>query len=206
VITALVASALPLVDQTGPARPVAAAIWVLWAGVEVTSGRTSDASHRGDVVQDRGTRYLFVIGLGPALAGAWLVARALPGLGLPGNPWVTFTIGSVVLACGVGLRRWAIAVLGRFFTRDVMIREGHTLISTGPYRLLRHPSYTGLILAMLGYGLMLQNWLGLAVVVAGSCVAVLPRILHEEHVLEANLGDPYREFEASHKRLIPLVW
>ena len=202
-LAALLASTLPLIFQQGPGRGIASAVWIVWVAMEVSTRRPAAS---GDAVQDHGTRWFFVVGLLPSMAGAWLVARELPSLGLPGDQWVTFGIGCAVSLGGVALRRWAIAALGRFFTREVMIRPGHTLISNGPYRLLRHPSYTGLMLAMLGYGVMLQNWLSLALVVAGFCIAILPRIRQEEHVLEANLGVPYREFERTHKRLIPLVW
>lgn len=185
------------------ARWIAYGVWVAWAATELTTLRGPRA---GDVVRDSGTRLLFVFGMVPSIVAAWVIAQRLSEFAIPGNPWFTFAAGCAVSLCGVALRRWSIAVLGRFFTRDVMIREGHTVVSRGPYRLLRHPSYTGLMLGILGYALMLENWLSIVVVAVGFCVAVLPRIHHEEKVLEAGLGTPYRAFEKTRKRLIPLVW
>jgi protein-S-isoprenylcysteine O-methyltransferase Ste14 len=97
-------------------------------------------------------------------------------------------------------------MLGRFFTRSVMIREDHRVITGGPYRLLRHPAYSGTLLTGLGFGVMLGSWLSIAIMFIGVLVALLPRILHEERVLEASLGDPYRDFARGRKRLVPFVW
>lgn len=192
-----------LIADSVTARWIAFGIWATWFLMEVTTLRRYRA---GDAVQDAGTRCIVAVGMVPSLIGAALIAQRLSGLSIPGNAWLIFAVGCLVSLGGIALRRWSIAVLGRFFTRDVMIREAHTVVSNGPYRLLRHPSYTGILLAMLGYGLMLGNWLSLIVLAGGFCVAVLPRIRHEERVLETGLGAPYREFEKTRKRLIPLVW
>lgn len=192
-----------LIATNVTARWIAFGIWVVWIVSEATTLRRYRA---GDVLQDAGTRMFFAVGIVPGVLGGWLIAQRVTTFAIPGDPWLTFAIGCVISLAGIALRRWSIFVLGRFFTRDVMIREGHTVVSNGPYRLLRHPSYTGIMLAMLGYGVMLENWLSLVVAAAGFCVAVLPRIHHEERVLEAGLGAPYREFERTRKRLIPLVW
>jgi len=71
---------------------------------------------------------------------------------------------------------------------------------------LRHPSYTGLLLAFAGLGLTAANWVSLAGVVILPLVALLWRIHAEERALLATLGDRYRSYAAQHKRLIPLVW
>ena len=95
---------------------------------------------------------------------------------------------------------------GRFFTRTVMIREDHQVITTGPYRWLRHPAYSGTLFIGLGFGIMLRSWLSIVIMFAGVPIALLPIILHEEKVLEANLGDAYHRFAQGRKRLIPFVW
>src|SRR3546814_1807757 len=70
---------------------------------------------------------------------------------------------------GMGLRWWSIRVLARHFTVDVTIHPDHALVRRGPYRLLRHPSYTGLLVTFLGFALCLGDWLSLA--------AMLPVVL-----------------------------
>jgi protein-S-isoprenylcysteine O-methyltransferase Ste14 len=114
--------------------------------------------------------------------------------------------GSGRLHEGVALRQWAARTLGRFFTQSVMIREGHRLITSGPYRWVRHPGYTGLLVSLVGLAFTLGNWLGVVLVVVGFFAAHIPRITVEERVLEVGLGDAYREYERTRKRLIPYVW
>jgi protein-S-isoprenylcysteine O-methyltransferase Ste14 len=110
------------------------------------------------------------------------------------------------MAAGVVLRQWSVALLGRFFTTDVRLHEGQTVVDTGPYRRLRHPSYTGMLLTFLGLGLALGNWAALLALVVLPAIGLVVRIRSEERVLLAGLGEPYRRFAASRKRLIPGVW
>jgi len=88
----------------------------------------------------------------------------------------------------------------------VQVRDEQPVVDTGPYRVLRHPSYTGLLLVCLGIGLALGNWLALTVVVALPTAVILVRIRVEERALLAGIGEPYRRFMATRKRLIPWVW
>ena len=76
----------------------------------------------------------------------------------------------------------------------------------GPYRVVRHPSYTGLLIAFLGCGLMLGNWVGLLASLALILVAIVYRLRIEERALTATLGDAYRRFAATRARLVPFVW
>ena len=76
----------------------------------------------------------------------------------------------------------------------------------GPYRVLRHPSYTGLILAFVGAGLMVGNWLSAVGAVFLLLTALLHRVRIEERALTAVMGNRYREFAASRARLIPYIW
>jgi protein-S-isoprenylcysteine O-methyltransferase len=107
---------------------------------------------------------------------------------------------------GVALRWWAIVVLGRFFTVDVAIHADHELVTRGPYRVLRHPSYTGALMAFVGLGLTFGSWLGLAVLVAPVAIALGVRIRVEERALEQRFGDAWRAHRANTWRLIPLIW
>jgi len=119
---------------------------------------------------------------------------------------VAFAAGMVVLLAGLVLRGWSFKTLGQYFTHTVMVSSGQPVIATGPYRVLRHPSYAGLILAGLGIGLASANWAGLAGLMLLSITALLWRIHIEESALTATLGDRYRAYAAQHKRLVPLVW
>jgi protein-S-isoprenylcysteine O-methyltransferase Ste14 len=100
---------------------------------------------------------------------------------------------------------WAVAALGGAFRTTVEVDPGQAVVSRGPYRWARHPSYTGLLLMVAGFGLVAGSWLSLA---AGVLVvpAFVRRIHVEEAELERVLGDAYRSYEAGRARLIPGVW
>jgi protein-S-isoprenylcysteine O-methyltransferase Ste14 len=120
--------------------------------------------------------------------------------------WPLFGLGLVLMAAGIAIRWWAIIVLGRFFTPDVRVQSDQTVVDRGPYRWVRHPSYSGLIICFAGLGLALSNWLSLAVLVVVPTAGLAVRINAEERALLASLGEPYRQFCASRPRLFPRLW
>lgn len=117
--------------------------------------------------------------------------------------WPLFVVGLVLMAVGIGIRWWAIIVLGRFFTPDVRVRSDQAVVDRGPYQWVRHPSYSGLIVVFVGLGLALGNWLSLALLVVVPGIGLAVRIKAEERALLASLGEPYRQFCASRPRLFP---
>ena len=125
---------------------------------------------------------------------------------LPGPRWWPPLVGFVVFAGGIWLRTAAVLALGRFFTYAVQVDSGQPVIDTGPYRLIRHPSYTGLLMASLGVGIALDNWLSIAACLLPPLIGFTLRLLHEERVLAEQLGEPYRAYMRRTKRLVPGVW
>jgi len=115
-------------------------------------------------------------------------------------------IGLVVFGLGIGLRWYAIIHLGRFFTVNVAIADDHRLVDTGPYRWLRHPSYTGWLMAVIGLGLCLGNWLSLFILIVATLSLILWRIGLEEAALRAAFGEAYAAYAARTSRLIPLIY
>jgi protein-S-isoprenylcysteine O-methyltransferase Ste14 len=95
---------------------------------------------------------------------------------------------------------------GKYFTVVVKTSEDQFVVERGPYRILRHPSYTGLVLAFAGAGLMVGNWLSAVGVVVLVLTALIHRLRIEELALTAALGNRYRKFAASRARLIPYIW
>jgi protein-S-isoprenylcysteine O-methyltransferase Ste14 len=135
----------------------------------------------------------------------YLAPRIVPAAAIrPGA--AVFAAGLAVLAGGLVLRGWSVKTLGGYFTGRVMVSSDQPVITAGPYRLLRHPSYTGLLLACAGVGLTSANWVAVAAMVLLPAAAVLWRIHAEENALLTTLGDRYRAYAAQHKRLVPLVW
>jgi protein-S-isoprenylcysteine O-methyltransferase Ste14 len=87
-----------------------------------------------------------------------------------------------------------------------MVSADQPVITAGPYRVLRHPSYTGFLLACAGVGLASANWAGLAAMAMLPLAVILWRVHAEEDALLTTLGDRYRAYAAQHKRLVPLIW
>jgi protein-S-isoprenylcysteine O-methyltransferase Ste14 len=142
------------------------------------------------------------VGLGVGLAFLAVSQHAATFAG----GWAPFALGELLFIAGLALRFWAVLTLGRFFKITVSIQDHHTVIRSGPYRLLRHPSYTGLLVILLGLGLALETWLGLLAVIVLPLIGVLIRIRVEESVLIDALGQEYIFYASETRRLIPGVW
>ena len=108
-----------------------------------------------------------------------------------------------LMLCGLALRWSAILTLGKFFTVDVAIRPDHEVIRDGPYRFMRHPSYSGLLIAFLGFGAMFANWASIVGVMVPITLGVLQRVVREEQVLRTSLGEAYEVYARSTKRFLP---
>jgi protein-S-isoprenylcysteine O-methyltransferase Ste14 len=120
--------------------------------------------------------------------------------------WPLFFLGIVLMVAGIVIRQWSILTLGRFFTIDVRVTPDQTVVERGPYRWVRHPSYTGLILFFTGFGLALGNWASLIVLAVVPTAGLVLRIRSEERALLASLGDDYRRYAAGRRRLFPGIW
>lgn len=120
-------------------------------------------------------------------------------------PFSTFWLGVAVFVVGIGFRAWAIRSLGRFFTLHVEVRADQRIVQEGPYRWIRHPAYTGALLSLLGYPILLSSAWGLVVVAGIAAVAFGYRIRVEERALLARFGEAYRSYERRTWRLIPYL-
>ena len=140
------------------------------------------------------------------LALALAAAAALPGAAIAGKTWAPLTAGLTLVGAGIALRRRAVRELGRFFTYTVKVVPGQTVVSSGPYRLVRHPSYVGNLLVTAGLGLAADNWVSLACALFVPLAGHVVHIRYEERLLEAELGEPYRDYERRTRRLVPGLW
>jgi protein-S-isoprenylcysteine O-methyltransferase len=176
---------------------------VYWASETLFLLRMRAGSDARDRPDDRNSsrvlRILFTV--------AWVAA-----FGLSHVPHFSFNsiwvirAGLVLMCLGELLRWWSIATLGRFFTVNVAIRGAHRVIDAGPYRWVRHPSYTAILLFHLGAGLALDNALSVVGIMLPATLALLNRIRVEESVLQGSLGDAYRAYMKRTKRLVPSVY
>ena len=162
-------------------------------------------SRGGTQSRDASTTVLTATVLAGSIA-AVVVAGELDELTLPGPDWWTAVAGVTLLAAGFGLRLWAVRTLGRFFKYRVVVQEGHEVIRSGPYRRIRHPAYTGMVMCSAGLGLTLDNWLSLLVATLPTLTAFTLQLLREERTLATELGPPYREYMGRTWRLVPGIW
>lgn len=154
--------------------------------------------------QDAGSYLLIVAGVVAGLA-AGLGLAAARVLSLPG-PLAWLVSGLVVAWAGLLLRLWAVLTLGRSFTTWVRVKADQKVVTSGPYRLVRHPSYLGLLVLFLGLGLALGDLASVVVMVALPAAVLVRRIMVEEAALRAGLGDSYVEYSTGRARLIPGIW
>jgi protein-S-isoprenylcysteine O-methyltransferase len=162
-------------------------------------------SKQGSVSKDRGSlRMLWAVILaciGLANVLAYAVPQAESALLQRAR-----LLGVALVIGGLALRWYAIFHLGRYFTVNVSIASGQKVVDTGPYRWVRHPSYSGALAAFLGLGICTDNWLSLAVLFLPIAFAFRRRIAIEEAALLEGLGAPYRAYAARTRRLVPWIY
>jgi protein-S-isoprenylcysteine O-methyltransferase Ste14 len=182
---------------------VFAAAVFLWIGGEIFARYRGRGQERGPFDP---TYVVMTAAFAATFLAGFRIARHDLGASISGGRAWPAVVGLAVLALGLALRAWSIVTLGRFFTYLVGVQEDHRVVEDGPYRLLRHPSYTGYLVAFAGFGLALDNWLALAVALVVPLAAVLIRIHREEALLVRELGEPYRSYMTRTRRLVPGVW
>lgn len=115
-------------------------------------------------------------------------------------------MGLILIISGMIVRFFAIRALGEYFTVNLGIDHGHKLINHGLYKYIRHPSYTGSLLSFFGFGLSLNNWISMLVVVIPVLLSFIYRIHIEEDLLRAEFGSAYEDYCNRTKRLVPLIY
>ena len=115
-------------------------------------------------------------------------------------------LGLALLLAGVCIRWAAVYTLGKYFTCVVLIKDDHRLVRSGLYKHVRHPAYTGALLAHLGLGMSFSNWFSIALSFVPYSVAALYRLRVEEQALRDAFGEEYDDYSRTTKRLIPRVF
>lgn len=118
---------------------------------------------------------------------------------------ISDTLAFGLLFMGMAIRWYSVIYLGKYFTVKVAIVADHQLIQTGPYNYVRHPSYSGLLIAFLGLGALNNNWIGLLALTVPVFSAISYRIKVEEAVMLAEFVS-YQEYARRTKKLIPLIY
>lgn len=176
----------------------------LWGISEIVGGYViPHLRWRGTVKarSDKGSRMIITLSLFVSIAISFFLGTN----GITPLPEWLFYLGIALIVAGIVLRQWAILVLGRFFSTTVRVISGHRIVTNGPYRVIRHPAYTGSLLTVVGIGLAARTWAGTLITVALFGLAYYYRIGVEESALKTELGEEYVDYAKKTKRLIPFL-
>lgn len=181
--------------------------WVVlyaWIGSEFFLASRRRHLPAGAIDYDSGSKWWLIGSVWASVGiGIW-VAVLVPGAAISSERIPVFILGLVLMLAGMALRWYSIRVLGTSFTCEVSTRPGQEVVQAGPYRWIRHPSYTGGLITVLGVLMCCLNWLSfaaLAVTLAGYGY----RIRIEERALSRDLGAAYVEYMRRTKRLFPFL-
>ncbi|WP_327144903.1 methyltransferase family protein [Nocardia sp. NBC_01327] len=182
--------------------------WI-WLALELGLRIRDRVRHTGSTARDRGTRFTIFLLMFPSVLVASIVAGVLSSnspLRFPGPQLVWEVVGVMVMWLGLIVRIWAIAVLGKSFRTTVEVDADQSVVDRGPYHWIRHPSYTGVLLITLGFGIAADNWISLLVVTIIPTYGLMRRIDVEEKALVETMGRPYEIYRSTTKRLVPGIW
>ena len=196
----------PLPMTASPLYPaVFWTVYILWFVLESVAAKSRQSGDKSRT-RDRGSYRAILGALWFSLALAFALPFVLPQASIAWQRIPVFFAGVGLMIAGLVLRFYSMSLLGRSFTYDVAVRSGQTVIEAGPYRYVRHPSYTGALLTVAGVGLALGNWASFGALVLLMGCAYAYRISIEEAALVQGLGEPYRQYMLRTRRLVPFVF
>ena len=166
------------------------------AGME--AGKEADS-------KDSGSIRVIMVGMGIAFLLAYPLAFVQAWQFPLGTRMLLYAVGIAMIFFGSLLRRYCWRTLGQYFTGDVRVRADQPVIRTGPYRLVRHPSYTAGMMMNIGVGVALGSWVSFVILTIGTIATYLYRVRVEERALLNTIGEPYRSYMRESKRFIPYI-
>jgi protein-S-isoprenylcysteine O-methyltransferase Ste14 len=155
--------------------------------------------------KDDGSLRVLLGGMWVALLLAYFLAFVRSWMFPPRAQVPLFAVGVSLILLGSLLRRYCFRTLGEYFTGDVRARADQPVIGTGPYTLVRHPSYTAGMMMFTGIGLALGSWISFGLLLIASIATYWYRVTIEERALVGTIGEPYRDFMKTRKRFIPYL-
>jgi protein-S-isoprenylcysteine O-methyltransferase Ste14 len=197
---------LPLPFSAGPI--VALVFWgacASWIVPELVAWRVKRSPAVSNV-RDQGSLNLIAVLWLIGIAMDFSLSLLLPQAAIIWKRTLLFFVGVCLMLLGIALRWYSAMILGKYFTFDVAIQTGQILIDTGPYRYVRHPSYTGALLTLFGFGLALGNWVGIAANLCCMSFAYAYRIPVEEAALTSAMGEAYKQYMSRTWRLVPFLF
>jgi protein-S-isoprenylcysteine O-methyltransferase Ste14 len=176
-----------------------------WLASEIVIGVATRTRQSTGKVGDRGTlAILWIVIFASVTACECIGDRSTPSM-FAGAHWLK-PLSDALMIAGLAVRWTAILTLGKAFSSNVAIQQSQSIQRSGLYRIIRHPSYLGLLIIFFAIGVHSRNWLALAVVMLPTTAALLYRIHVEETALRDAFGSEYAEYSKSTKRLIPGIY
>ncbi|HKM86963.1 MAG TPA: isoprenylcysteine carboxylmethyltransferase family protein [Xanthobacteraceae bacterium] len=180
-----------------------AVLWLAWLAYWIVAAGNVKAVRRREPLASR-LGHVALSALAAALLAfpdrrlPWLDERFLP------RTMIAYWLGLIMLAVGIVFAVWARNYLGRNWSGSVTVKQNHELIRTGPYRLVRHPIYSGLLLAILGTAIAFGEWRGLLAfaLLTGS---LLLKLRIEERFMSESFPNEYARYRAEVPALIPFI-
>jgi protein-S-isoprenylcysteine O-methyltransferase Ste14 len=184
----------------------ALAPWIVFGAVWLVTGlRTKKTVQRESLVSALPYRALVAIGMWLVLVPAFGVFLPVLGERVRPDSVVLDVAGIAVSVVGIAFAVWARFFIGRNWSGTITLKDGHNLVTTGPYAFVRHPIYTGIVFAMAGSALVSGTAgapLGFVLFALGFVV----KLGSEEKLMRAHFGDEHAQWAATTKKLVPFVW
>jgi protein-S-isoprenylcysteine O-methyltransferase len=178
-------------------------LWAFWPEWKVVQSGREGAKDVDS--KDSGSIKVIMAGNSIAMGLAYPLAF-VRAWSFPANWQVPlFVVGVLMVFLGSVLRRYCWRTLGEYFTGDVKARADQPVIRSGPYRFVRHPSYTGAMMMFVGIGLALGNWVSLVLITIATIAAYGYRVAVEERALLGAIGEPYGAYMRERKRFVPYI-
>lgn len=184
-------------------RALIPAFWILWLGYWIVAACAASETRRRENFVSRLTHYCPLILGGVLLGIPDIFGRELERQ-FHDRTQVWLWIATALVATGLGFSAAARAWLGRNWSAEVTVKQGHRLVRNGPYALVRHPIYAGVLLALVGSALAVDKWralIGLTLVALGF----FRKIVIEERYMSAEFGEAYTRYRAEVPALIPFL-
>jgi protein-S-isoprenylcysteine O-methyltransferase Ste14 len=180
-------------------------VYWAWVACEVVIAVATRTGKSGGKIRDRGSQLILWIVIVISVTACEWLRRIMAANRFGGAAWLK-AASVAVLAAALAIRWTALFTLGKSFSANVAIRESQKMVRSGLYRVVRHPSYLGLLMVFVAIGIHSRNWISFVVAVMPTTAALIYRIQVEDQALQEAFGEEYTQYSRATKRLVPGVY
>src|SRR5258708_14255036 len=171
-----------------------------WVASEVVIAVATRTGKSGGKIRDRGSQLILWIVIVISVTACEWLRRIMAANMFGGAAWLR-AASVAVLAAALAIRWTALFTLGKSFSANVAIRESQKMVRSGPYRVVRHPSYLGLLMVFVAIGIHSRNWISFVVAVVPTTAALIDRVQVEEQALQQAFGEDFAQDSRAPKSL-----